>query len=107
MGRPSIHCRSVCPFEQTHHDEGRALVLAEFADGADVRMIKSRSRQRLSLPALERHSIAGHLVRQKLHRRAAAELDILGSADDAHAASAQLAEQPIVSDGLACADRPC
>ena len=42
------------PFEALHGDEPTALALADFVDGANIRMIQRRSRLRLALKSLQR-----------------------------------------------------
>src|SRR5208337_4105601 len=45
------------PLQKLHHDEGLAFVLADFENGANVRVVERRSRARLALEALERLGI--------------------------------------------------
>ncbi len=55
----------------------------------------------LPLQALEGLRVACQLLGQELERHAAAELEILGLVDDAHAAAAEPGEDPVVRDRLA------
>ena len=73
-----------------------ALVLADFVDSADVRVVERRSRARFPLEAGQRLLIAGHFLGQKLERYHAAELGVLGLVHHAHASAAQLADDTIV-----------
>jgi hypothetical protein len=53
-------------FEKLHRDESPPILLADVVNGADVRMVKRRSRLCLSLKAGQRLRILGHLVGQEL-----------------------------------------
>ena len=52
----------------------------------------------LAAEPLQDHPVAGDLPRQDLERDPAAQRDLLGLVDDAHAAPADLAEDPVVAD---------
>ena len=88
------------PFEPLHHDEGPALVLADFVNDADVRMIQRRRGPRLADKPLERGLVGRHLGRQELQRHRPAERRVLGLIDDAHSAAAQTLTYPISRNGL-------
>ena len=64
-------------------------------------MIQGRGRPGLALEALQRLPVVGVLLRQDLQRHRAAEADVLGPVDDAHATAAQPLGDAIVGDGLA------
>ena len=55
----------------------------------------------LALEPLERLVVARELLGQELEGHLTAELQVLGLVDDAHAAAAELREDPIVRDRLA------
>ncbi len=88
------------PFEQLHHDEGPALVLADFVNDADVRMIQRRRGPRLTDKPLERGLVSRHFRRQELQRHRPAERRVLGFIDDAHPAAAQALTYPIFRNRL-------
>src|SRR5262249_26705151 len=88
--------------EQLHDDESRAVgLLDEIGDVDDV--LVPDSRNRLGFGEEARHGIAlgGELGPQDLQRDAAAELDVLGEVDLAHAALAQHREHAIGAERLA------
>ena len=87
--------------EQLHRDEGLALVLVDVVDRADVGVLERGGRACLTLQPLERLSVARQLFGQELERHAAAQFQILGLVDDAHAAAAQLRNHAVVGDRLA------
>ena len=87
--------------EQLHGDEVLALVLVDRVDGADPGVVERRGRARLALEALEGGRVGGELGGQELERDVPAELRVLGLVDDAHAAAAELRDDPVVGDGLA------
>jgi hypothetical protein len=80
--------------------------LIDFMDGANVGMIQRRRRLRLANEArflrLARHD--GR--RQKLQRDDTLELGVLGFADDAHAAFAELFNDFVTRDGFAIIGLP-
>jgi hypothetical protein len=88
-------------FDELHHDEVAAGVLVDVVDRADVRVFQCRRRARLASQPLERLRVVADLLREELQRDATAELDVLGLVDDAHAAAAELLQDPVVGDGLA------
>ena len=87
--------------EQLHGDEGATVVLVNIVNGADVRVIQSRGGAGFALKTLERLSVGSESVGEEFERDAAAEAGVLGFVDDAHAATAEFAEDAIVRDGLA------
>src|SRR5262249_18156104 len=87
--------------EQLHRDERPALVLVHVEDRADVRVLERGGGPRFAAQPLEGLGVTPELVRQELERDAAAELQVLGLVDDAHAAAAQRREDAIVRNRLA------
>ena len=86
--------------DELHGEVGYAVVLGEAVHGDDVRVLKPRRGTGL---ALEPEALVGRperLRREELQRHVAAERDLLGLVDDAHAAAAQLAEDAIVAEPL-------
>jgi hypothetical protein len=74
------------PFLQLHHHEGPAFMLAKFKDRTDVGMVERRRSAGFAAEALQRLWIAAQLLGQKLERNLAAQLQVLGAIDHAHAA---------------------
>ncbi len=89
------------PFDELHHDEVASRVLVDVVDRADVRVLERGGGARLTAQTLQRLRVVPHVVGQELQRDAPAELEVFGLVDDAHAAAAQLLEDPVVGDGLA------
>ena len=85
-------------FEQLHGDERLAIVLADFVDRADVRMIQPGSGAGFALEALESLLILGHGFRQKLQRHHAPQFCVFGFEDHTHPAAAELFDDAIVGD---------
>src|SRR5262249_17480268 len=83
-----------------HHDKRPSFVLADIVNGADLRMIQGRSSSRLDSKSLERLRIFSIPLRQNLHRHWPAQPDILALVDHAHAASAEMLENPVVRNRL-------
>jgi hypothetical protein len=88
-------------FEELHDDEGLAVFLVNFVDGADVGMVQGRSGASFPLKTIKGLTILGEFFRKKFEGDEASELDVLGAVDDAHAAAAQLFDDAVVRDGLA------
>ena len=77
-----------------------SLVLVDFENGADVGVIDERNRFRLASQPACGIRIARQLARQELQRHAAGQPRVLGVVDDAHAADAELADNPVVRNGV-------
>jgi len=84
-----------------HGNEGAAIVLADFVNGADVGMIQRGRGSRFEAEAFERLRIVGDVFGEELKGYEAAEFRILGLINYAHAAAAQLLDCAVVGDGLA------
>ena len=94
--------RATCqPFGQglaldvLHGNEHRAVVLTDFVDSADVRVIESRCRLRLAQQSGVRRGVGAGRGRQHLDGHAAIERGILAEVDLAHAARAQRPQDPV------------
>jgi hypothetical protein len=85
-------------FHELHHQVRLALVLAHVVDGTNVGMVQRRGRARFALEALLRGRVGGPLRRQELDGDDAAQSRVLGLVHHAHAARAQLLENPVVRD---------
>src|SRR4029453_9424918 len=79
-------------------DERLAVRFADLVNRADVRMIERRGRPRLESEALRGLRVALQVGWQELQRDVPAKRQILGLIDDAHAARADAAQDPIVGD---------
>jgi hypothetical protein len=89
---------------QLHREEMNGLGLSvvrhrrfDAVDRDDVRMIEGGDRLGFTLKALATIGVVGHLWRKHLEGHLALEPGILGRVDLAHAAGAQPAENPIVT----------
>jgi hypothetical protein len=87
--------------QKLHGDEGLAVLVVNFVDGADVRMIQCRSSLGFALKAGEGLRIFGYVVGQELEGNKAVELDVLSFVHHTHAAAAQHLDDAVVRDGLA------
>ena len=75
--------------ERLHHEERKAIVLADVVQGTNVRMAQARERSRLAFEALAAGRAVGHVPRQDLDRHHSAEPRIDRAVDLAHAAAAE------------------
>src|SRR5262245_18737678 len=66
-------------------------------------MVQRRGRALLAFEALERLPVLGERVGQELQGHEPAEAGVFGLVDDTHTATADLLDDPVMRDGLACA----
>jgi len=76
------------------------MLIVNFVDGADVRMIQRRSSLGLALKAAERLRVFAYIVGQELQSHEAAEFQILSLVHNAHAPAAQFLENAVMRDGV-------
>ena len=84
--------------EALHDDEGLALVLAEFVDGADVRVLERGGETGLSAEPAQPFARGRGLGMEDLDRDFAPEPGVLGAMHLAHAADPEQAEKAIVRE---------
>ena len=89
------------PVQKLHGNEGFAVLVVNFVDGADVGMIQRGGGLGLALKAAEGLRVFGDVVGQELKSDKAAELHVLGLVDHTHPAAAELLDDAVVRDGLA------
>ena len=87
--------------KEFHDDEGLAVLLINFVDGADIRVVQGRRRLGLALKTPQGLGITGNIFRQKLQGHETAQLQVFGLVDNAHAAAAELFNNAVMRDGLA------
>ena len=75
--------------EKFHGDEHFAVLVVNFVDGADVRMIQGRSGFGFAFETRKRLGIFRDLVRKELQRHEAAELGVFRFVHHAHSATAE------------------
>src|SRR4029077_1818001 len=81
-----------------HGDKSLSVLLVNFVDGTDVRMVQGGGRLRLPLEATQCLRVLSHFVRQKLQSDETVKLDVFRLIDDTHAAAAQLLRNLIMRD---------
>ncbi len=77
------------------------VLVVNFVDGADVRMVQGGSSLGFALKAGESLRVFGYVVGQELEGDKATELHILSLVDHAHPATAEFLDDAVVRDGLA------
>jgi hypothetical protein len=85
-------------FEHFHGEIRPPFVLADLINSADIGMIQRGRRASLPLEAFESLRVGGKSVGQKFERDAAAEIEIFGFINDAHAASTEFREDAVVGN---------
>ena len=88
-------------FQQLHHDEMAARVLADVVDGADVRMVQPRRRTRFALEPVDCSPIARQFVRQEFQSHRSPQPGVLCFVDLSHAAASKFVRDAVVGDCLA------
>ena len=86
------------PIQKLHRNEWLALVLANFVDRANVRMIQGGRRLGFALKATEGLRVFGYIVGQEFESRKAAEFQVLGFVNDAHPTAAEFFHDAVVRD---------
>ncbi len=86
--------------QKFHGDEYIAMLIVNFVDGTNVRMIERRGSSRLAPETLQSLRILGHSVGQEFERHETPELRIFSLVDDAHAPAAELLDNAVMRDGL-------
>ena len=87
--------------EELHRDVRPVVGLADFVNGANIRVIQGRSGPRLPAEALQRLGITSQILGQKLQRNKPPQLGVLGLIHDSHPAATELLDDAIMRDGLA------
>src|SRR5580692_10571303 len=83
-----------------HGNKRFAILLPNVIDGANVRMVESRSRLRLALKAAKSLRILGDVVGQELESNKTMQPNVLGLIDNTHATAAHLFDHAVVRNGL-------
>jgi hypothetical protein len=78
-----------------------SVSFVDFVDGADGGVIQRRSCPGFPPKTLESLGIAGEVFRQELQPNPSAELEVFRLVHCAHAAAAELPENPVVRQGIA------
>ncbi len=86
---------------ELHGEKRNAVRLLDRVDRDDVGVVQRRDGARLAPEALDPLRRSRHLGRQDLERDLARELRVLGQVDLAHAALAELPENPVLIQHLA------
>ena len=84
--------------DELHGIEADIAVLADLVDRHDVGVVQLGRGAGLAAEPLADRPVAGRLPRQNLQRHAAAQRDLLGLVDHAHAAAADLAHDPVIAE---------
>jgi hypothetical protein len=79
------------------------MLIVNFVDGADVRMIQCRCCLGFALKAAECLRVFGYLVGQELRGDEATEFDILSLVDDTHPATTEFLDDAVMREGIVVA----
>ena len=89
------------PIQKLHGDERRAVLVVNFVNCADIRMIQCRGGLGFTLKAAKRLQVFGYVIGKELEGYEAAKLDVLGLVNHTHATTAQFVDDAVVRDCLA------
>jgi len=84
------------PFEQLHDEERLALMLANFMNRADIRVVDRRRGPRFTLEAFQSDSVVRGLFGQKLQRYFTAKTEIFGAIHHPHAPAAKFLDNAVM-----------
>src|SRR5579862_3113000 len=87
--------------EKFHDDEGLTVVLSDFMDRTNIRVIKCRCGLGFSLKAIECVRVFGQFIGQKLERDKSVQSYVFSFVDHTHPATAEFLDDAIVRDALA------
>src|ERR1700693_1280616 len=93
-----LQCHAV---QKLHDKERMAVLLPDLIDRADIGMVESGGRLRLSLETGQGLGVFRDVLGQELQRDKATELGVFSLVDHTHSAAAELLNDAIVRDGLA------
>ncbi len=84
--------------EKLHGDEHIAMLIVNFIDGTNVRVVQCGGGLGFALEPAERLRVFGYVVRQEFERDKAIEFDVLSLVHHAHATAAKLVHDTIMRD---------
>src|SRR5262249_22109157 len=87
--------------EILHHDERTALVITDFVNSTNIRMIECRSRTGFTTTTLQRGRTSGEVLGKELECADPPKLRALGFVDNPHPAAADFFEDAVVCYGQA------
>src|SRR5216684_2013743 len=88
------------PLHQLHRDKGTTVGFVNFVNRTDIRMVQRGGGPRLAAKTLKRLRVFGEFFGKKLQPNMAAELQVFGLVNHAHAAAAELAEDVVMGNLL-------
>jgi len=96
----SDHVSEGLPLKQFHGDKGSSIGLVNLVDRADVRVVQRGRSFRLPLETAEGLCVVGEFVGKELQGDVATELEVLRLIHNAHAPTADPAEDAVVGNRL-------
>ena len=99
-----FRCNSVLQrhtIQKFHDYEWLPIVLADFMDRADIRMVQGRGRSRFAPKSFERLRIMGDIFGQEFERDEAPKLSVFCFVHNTHTAATQFFDDPVMRDRLA------
>ena len=88
-------------FQILHGNEAPSILLANFVDGADVRMVQRRCCASLTAKAFESLCVPRQIIRQEFQRDEAAQFAVFRLIHHAHPAASEFLKDAVVGNGLA------
>ena len=92
-----LQCHAI---QRLHGDECLPVMLINFINRADLRMIQRRSGLRFASEALQGLMVSGYIARQEFQSYEAVQSGVFGLINDTHAATAEFFDDAVMRDGL-------
>src|SRR5271168_3489714 len=86
------------PLHQFHSQEGAPLKRTNLMNGANIRMIQSRSSPSLALKSLQRQTIMSHIIRKEFQRHMTPKTLVLGLINHTHPPAPELLKHAVMGD---------
>src|ERR1700674_255861 len=95
------------PIQKLHDEERMAVLLSNFMDRANIRVIQCRRGLGFSLEPSQCLGVFGYFIGQELQGDKSVQGYVLGLIDHAHATASELLDDAVVRDGLADHSQEC
>jgi len=100
--RPLLTCSGsgTWGFRTIHRYKRLTILVPDFVDGADVRMVQSRGCSCFATESLKSVRIVSKLLRKELQCHESAKVGVFCLVDDTHATTAEFLQDSVVGNGL-------
>ena len=96
-----MRCFQRQAIQELHYDERMPIVLADFMNGADIRVVEGGGSLGFPLESAESLRVARYVVGKKFERDESVKVGVLCFVDDTHSSAAQSLDNAIMRNGFA------